>query len=140
MTTDRKPAVPRPPKGLGEEGRKLWRGVLSAYVLRPDERLVLESACRCADLVARLAREMEGQPLVSVGSMGQEREHPLLSEQRQQRALMVRTLAQLKLPDLESDVQLTQAGQRSVAARRAARARWDTPSMSRWARAQDGGA
>ena len=41
---------------------------------------------------------MAGQPLTTKGSMGQERGHPLLSEARQQRVVLNRTLAQLKLP------------------------------------------
>lgn len=117
-------ARPRPPKGLEAPGRKLWRGVVSAYDLRPDELFVLESACACADLVAKLAAGMEGQPLVVRGSMGQEREHPLLSEQRQQRALLTRTLAQLKLPDLDPSAAAHQAQERSVAGRKAALSRW----------------
>jgi hypothetical protein len=118
---------PRPPQGLDAPGRKLWRSVVSAYALRADELFVLESACSCADLVAKLAKAMEGQPLVVRGSMGQEREHPLLSEQRQQRALLTRTLAQLKLPDLEPGGVAAEAQRRSVAARRAALSRWQPP-------------
>lgn len=69
-----------------------------------------------------------GQPLVVRGSMGQEREHPLLPEQRQQRALLTRTLAQLKLPDIEPGAEAVEAHRRSVAARRAALSRWQPPS------------
>jgi hypothetical protein len=116
----------RPPKGLERAGRKLWRSVTAAYVLRPDELFVLESACRCADLVAQLEVAMRDQPLVVKGSMGQEREHPLLSEQRQQRALMNRSLAQLKLPDGTSGAQINQhreaALSRWAASRKGARA------------------
>lgn len=121
-------AQPKPPSGLETAGRKLWRSVVSAYNLRPDELFVLESACACADLVAKLADGMKGQPLVVRGSMGQEREHPLLSEQRQQRALLTRTLAQLKLPDLEPGLVAADAQRRSVAARRAALSRWQPPT------------
>jgi hypothetical protein len=63
---------------------------------------------------------MEGQPLVVKGSMGQEREHPLLSEARQQKGLMARLLAQIKLPD----EQLPSI--RTEQARHAAHARWRT--------------
>ena len=93
-------AQKRPPKGLDRAGKRLWKSVVAVYNLRPDEFFVLETAARCADLVERLETAMVGEPLVTKGSMGQEREHPLLSEQRQQRAQMTRALAQLKLPDL----------------------------------------
>jgi len=129
MAESPKRAQPKPPIGLETAGRKLWRGVVSAYELRPDELYILESACACADLVTKLGEGMKGQPLVVKGSMGQEREHPLLSEQRQQRALLTRTLAQLKLPDLDPSVIANQAQARTTAARKAA--------LSRWQRNQD---
>ncbi len=91
---------PRPvPKGLQPAGRKLWRSVVSVYVLRPDDLVLLESACKTVDLIAELEAAMVDEPLVTKGSMGQLREHPLLSETRQQKALLGRQLAQLKLPD-----------------------------------------
>ncbi|MGC4109448.1 MAG: hypothetical protein QM747_03270 [Nocardioides sp.] len=125
---DTENAVPtlsqRPPKGLGRAGRRAWKSIATRYVLRPDELLVLESACRCADVVAKLEDDLSGQPLIVKGSMGQEREHPLLSEQRQQRALLTRLLVQLKLPDLEPGAVDDQAMARSVKARAAARSRW----------------
>ncbi len=114
----------RPPKGLDGAGRRLWRSVTKAYVLRPDELFVLETACRCADLVARLEDAMQGQPMVVRGSMGQEREHPLLSEQRQQRALLNRSLAQLKLPE-------DGTAARSNQHRSAAQQRWRAASQAR---------
>ena len=89
---------------------------------------MLETACFCADLVAKLEAAMAGQPLVVKGSMGQEREHPLLSEQRQQRALLNRSLAQLRLPDVAGVD--SGAETRSVAARKAAQTRW---SSAPWA-------
>jgi hypothetical protein len=98
----------------------MWKRVVSAYVLRPDELFLLESACKVADLVTRLEAAMEGQPLVVKGSMGQEREHPLLSEARQQRALFTRTIGMLKLPEMGTAHPETA----STKARRAAASRW----------------
>jgi len=66
---------------------------------------------------------MVGEPLVVAGSMGQMREHPLLSEVRQQRAFLNASLRQLKLPELD---EAFSASQRSHAARNAARSRWAT--------------
>ena len=80
--------------------------------------VLLEQACRVADTLALLEAGMKDADLIVTGSMGQQREHPLLSEARQQRALLGRFLAQLKLPD-EDGLATT-----SVKARRAAQARW----------------
>jgi hypothetical protein len=95
-----------PPRGLKSPGRKVWRQVLSAYKLRPDELVLLENACKTVDIIADLEAAMAGEPLVTKGSMGQTREHPLLSEARQQRAYLGRTLAQLSLPDLDAPVKV----------------------------------
>lgn len=125
------PKIPAP-AGLEKRGRKLWRDVSTAYVLRPDDLVLLETACKCVDLIARLDAELAGQPLMVVGSTGQSREHPLLGEQRLQRTLLRQTLAQLKLPDLEG----AGSGAPRNQQRDAANARWRHPanqSQSRWA-------
>jgi hypothetical protein len=88
--------------------------------LRPDELVLLESACGTLDLLHSLEVGMAGEPLTVKGSMGQLREHPLLSEARAQRALLRSLLVALKLPD-DSGVA---AGNRSVKARAAAQSRW----------------
>ena len=121
---DSKPRRPSTPKGLDRTGRRLWRDVVSAYELRPDELILLDSACRTADLVVRLEAAMEGQPLTVRGSMGQEREHPLLSEARQQRSLLARLFAQLKLPDADAEPVANQQ-------RDAAMARWSAARGAR---------
>jgi hypothetical protein len=106
------------PSGLEIAGKRLWRRIAAAYTLREDELFLLEQACRVADTLALLEAGMKGADLIVAGSMGQLREHPLLSEARQQRALLGRFLAQLKLPDEDG---LTTA---STQARKAAQARW----------------
>lgn len=110
------------PRGLGARGKRLWKDVTTAYKLRPDEVVVLENACRSLDRALLLDKELEGQPLMVSGSQGQKREHPLLVEQRQQWAMVNKSLAQLRLPD-EVDAKVNQ--QRTAA-------------MSRWAQAHGG--
>ena len=85
-------------KGLCTVGKRMWRRILAGYELRPDELFLLENACKVANAVARLEAAMQGEPLMVKGSMNQLREHPLLSEARQQRALLARLLGQLKAP------------------------------------------
>lgn len=114
---------PTTPKGLDKRGRRLWREVVSDFDLGSDELILLESACRTLDLVVKIDAALLNESLLVAGSMGQQRENPLLSESRQQRAVLARLLLQLKLPepDLLKDAR---SNVRSVDARRAAQARW----------------
>ena len=106
------------PSGLGWPGKRLWKQITTTYVLRQDELFLLEQAARVADVLALLEDAMQGADLIVTGSMGQQREHPLLSEARQQRSLLSRLVAQLKIPDEEG------LSTRTTQARKAAEARW----------------
>ena len=119
-------AVPRvrKPAGLGPAGSRLWKDVISQYKLRVDELVLLENACRTVDYIARLDADLVDRPLTAKGSMGQEREHPLLSEARAQRLALARLLGQMDLPESDTLTALARAGGRSAAARTAASARW----------------
>ena len=117
MTGSRQQPEPTP-SGLDLPGKRLWKRITTAYELREDELVLLDQACRVADTLARLEDGMRGAPLIVTGSMGQQREHPLLSEARQQRALLGRLVAQLKIPD-EGGI-----SNRSTQARKAAQVRW----------------
>jgi hypothetical protein len=97
--------------------------VAADFDLRADEIVLLGAACRTLDVIARLEEAMIDAPLVVRGSMGQEREHPLLSELRQQRLTAARLLRQLNLLDLDEMEQLRSAA-RSSKARALARERW----------------
>ena len=124
MTDERsRPSAPCP-SGLKTPGRRFWRQVVAAYLFRPDELILLETACKTLDVIAEIDAAMVGEPLTVRGSMGQLREHPLLSEARQQRGVLARMLAQLKLPDTDAGYAAIRAGARSVQARSAARSRW----------------
>lgn len=112
-----------PPKGLKTRGRRFWKEVVSAYELRLDELILLEYAAKTIDLLDDLDVAMTGQPLVTRGSMGQERENPLLSEARQQRAYLNRTLAQLDLPDVGEAATFGRINRH----RAAAQTRWTHP-------------
>jgi hypothetical protein len=121
QTTDKKRIPPKPPKALGVAGSGLWRGVVAVYELRSDELEVLDQACRVRDTLDRLDQALVDAPLTMLGSAGQVREHPLLSEARQQRAAFARLLGQLALPDTEGP---SVAQSRSAWGRHMARARW----------------
>jgi hypothetical protein len=116
------PAPPpaRRPAALGNHGRRLWKAVTVDYRLRPDELILLETACRTVKLVEELRLGMVGQPLTTMSSADQLREHPLLSEARAQRALLRSLLTSLKLPDVGSGTGTGQVNQH----RAAAQSRW----------------
>lgn len=109
------------PAGLGDSGRSLWSDIAGSYDLRPDERRLLEDACREADLIDRLEAEINSpeHEMVVKGSMGQPVSSPLVAEIRQHRTTLRALLGSLKLPD-ESGA----GAPRATQARDAAAARW----------------
>lgn len=119
---------PPPPPDLARDGRKdgsgrrLWKQIVMSkrYVLRPDELLILEHACREADLIDELAAAAKAAPKTVRGSKGQQVIHPLIAELRQHRTTLAMLLSKLKLPD-DAD---SPALPRSVSARAAASTRW----------------
>lgn len=108
------------PTGLGERAERLWSDVVSCYDLRADELRVLEDACREADLIDVLERELVDADMIVRGSQGQPVANPLVSEIRQHRGTLQRLLGSLKLPDEDGRQQLS----RSESARNAVNARW----------------
>lgn len=124
-----KPAPPPPPDlvKFGRKdgaGRRLWKQIVTSrkYDLRPDELMILEHACREADLIDEIALEAKGADKLVRGSMGQRVINPLISELRQHRTTLATLLGKLKLPD---DAPAGGQVPRSVSARNAASSRWD---------------
>jgi hypothetical protein len=57
------------PRGLGPEGRRLWRAVVERWDLDPHEALLLRQVCRTADLCERLEAVVAAEaPSSSVAS------------------------------------------------------------------------
>jgi hypothetical protein len=109
----------RPPKYLKAAGRSLWNSIIEQYILRADELLVLESACKQLDDLQRLEAELRTSPTMVVGSTGQIRPNPLFAEVRQGHRSLSRLLAQLGLGDAEAG-----GVSRSSAGHRLAKIRW----------------
>lgn len=85
------------PSDLGTAGRDLWAAVVSVYTLTAHERVMLASACRHADMIARL-EDLLADGLVTVGSTGQPRLSAAVTELRQSRLALSRLLTDLALP------------------------------------------
>lgn len=117
------------PRGLKARGKALWASLtVEGSSLRPDEVMILAEACRTADYIAALDAELKGKSLTATGSQGQIREHPLLSERRQQSAHLARLLHQLDVKDEaeESPAARIKREARSARGRHAANSRWLT--------------
>jgi len=107
---------------LAEAGRDFWSEVTATYALRPDELRLLGEACRTLDDLAALRAELAASGgMVTTGSTGQPRAHPLIAEVRAHRLVLVRVLDQLALPDDEGVPGATPAARRAA---RAANERW----------------
>lgn len=102
--------IPRAPRGLGTRGKALWRDVHREFdMTRDPHRLVLlEDACRTADLIDRLQEAVDSQDLRVRGSQGQPVAAPELSEIRQHRGTLAALLTKLALPDTEEMQELKQ--------------------------------
>ncbi len=89
---------PRPPAGLGPTGRTYWTKVVADYVLNVDELVLLRQTCAVLDEIAAFDRRIAADGLVVVGSQGQPRPNPLVSQRRASRSLLARLVSQLGLP------------------------------------------
>lgn len=112
------------PSGLSKRANKRWNEVVTRWDLRPDELRVLEDACREMDLVDALEELVGSEGLTATGSMGQVVIHPAVQEVRQHRSILASLLRSLKLPDEVAESAKETAGDRSSAARAAAKSRW----------------
>jgi Phage terminase, small subunit len=113
------------PTGLRAPGRNLWNAVAGAYVLTPAESAMLEQACRTADELDRIEKAVRQlDSLITTGSTGQLKSHPLLEEVRRHRVLLERLTSALCLPNEDEEVGLT-PGQKH--GRKAINARWHGP-------------
>ncbi len=123
-------SVPKPPKGLRDAGRKLWRSILAdlatagtdedgrGWELDARELVVLEHAAKQADLVADLERALADDGLVVPGSQGQPRLNAAATELRQSRIALAKLLGELALPGDDGHA-MTGAQRRAQAAARA---------------------
>lgn len=106
--------MPRPdaPAGTRAGGRRLWASVVEHYELEEHERALLVEAVRTVDLLDRLDDEVRrAGPLIDT-PQGQ-RAHPAAVEARQQRVVLARLLAGLRLPaGEEGDTQASARPQR----------------------------
>lgn len=93
--------IPRAPEGAKVAGQKLWKAVLSRYVLDEHEMTLLVQAVRMADTCADLQAFIDKNGLMVSGSGGRIR--PAVGELRQQRIALARLLVALRVPIGDQD-------------------------------------
>jgi len=91
--------IPRTPKGVGPQGRKLWAELHAELELTQAELAILTACCRCIAVLERIADELESGGLTCQNSRGDVVTSPLVVEQRQQAASLTRLLASLRIPE-----------------------------------------
>ena len=94
----------RPPRGLGRDGRALWRAIAGqvhgdGLGLDARELELLESACRERDMLGSIQEALEDAPPTVKGAQGQLVAHPLLGEARRSRQTIATLLKAIGLED-----------------------------------------
>jgi hypothetical protein len=85
-----------------EAGARLYERVTDEYDLTAAEEEILFQACRVADRLERIDKELGSvASLVVNGSTGQQVAHPLLAAAAVQQRVLAALLQQLGLPDAE---------------------------------------
>ena len=96
--------------------RRLRKEVLDEWDLSPVEVRILDDMCHEAELISRMAKELDGGDLLTVGSTGQMRPNPLLAEIRQHRAVMASLAKALRLQDDTDEARLARSEHAATAA------------------------
>jgi hypothetical protein len=90
---------PRAPAGLRRRGGagRLWRGLLSEYLLRADEQAILGLVVRTVDEVERMRDELTSAPALTLtGARGALAAHPLVDAIERHEITALKLLAYLR--------------------------------------------
>ena len=89
--------APKPPTGTGTAGRRLWQSVVSDFEMDEHELAVLTEATRTVDVLDELDAAVRAEGAIVAGPQGS-RANPAVVEARQQRVVLARLLAALRMP------------------------------------------
>lgn len=89
--------APRVPRGLGDDGKELWRAVVKEYDLTQAELEQLAEACRLRDTLRALREIIAAEGYMQDSPQGR-RTHPAVVEARNSSKLLGQHLASLRLP------------------------------------------
>jgi hypothetical protein len=107
--------IPRPPKGAGPAGKRLWRSVQAEFELGEHERALLVAMCRQVDRLDELEELITAEGLM-VSGHGTCKMHPAVVEARRTAIAVARIAACLRLPAGEED-EAAAPGQRRAGVR-----------------------
>ena len=105
--------TPAAPAGTGPTGRRLWRSVLSEFVLAEHELTLLRRAVAVADACESLQGTVKLDGLMIESDDDPPRGHPASVELRQQRILLARLIVALRVP-LDEDAEQSRTQRRGV--------------------------
>jgi hypothetical protein len=66
----------KPPKGLGEGGKTLWRQILDGWEVPDEQKQVLENVCRSQDRIDGLQKTLEREGMTTKNRFGVPIAHP----------------------------------------------------------------
>jgi terminase small subunit-like protein len=94
--------IPRPPKGAGPSGRRVWRAVVGEFELEEHERALVTALVRQVDRLDQLEALIAAEGLTVTGH-GTTKMHPAVVEARQTAIAVARISAALRLPAGEQE-------------------------------------
>ena len=90
-------SVPRPPPSLEKSGRRLWRSVVSTWLLDDRQLEILRLAAEASDRVEQAREVLAAEGLTIRDRYDQVKPHPAAGIELQNRGLVARLLRELKL-------------------------------------------
>ncbi len=92
--------LPRPPAGLREAGKLLWKRIIAEFDLEDHALAVLELICQAQDRWADARKVLDAEGVITLDRFDQKRAHPAAAVERDSRQAVVRGLRSMGL-DLE---------------------------------------
>jgi P27 family predicted phage terminase small subunit len=93
--TELSPDLPPIPRALSTSSKRWWQAIVGEYEPSHAELRLLETACRAHDRAERCRHLVDREGVTVKDRFGQQKIHPALVEERQQRDLCRRAISNL---------------------------------------------
>ena len=96
-----KPRPPKPPKQLGQAGKRFWRSTVAEYEFAgdPPSLVLLEQAAGTIDVIAALEAIVKEKGVVARTAAGNQKASPAMAALVANRILLSRLLRELRFTD-----------------------------------------